>query len=177
MTLGARATLAAITGLACLASGAAAQSVQKFSLQVSGSILNATSSDATYEPRNRFAYEAQVRYTFGRLSLGAGLQRDAFWPDNTKLHSLVFLEPRYVAALWGSTAAYLAGRAGFGTLMCRVGACSSPQTTDLTLGGGLGVLIRLNGRMSADLGAQFMQVTSVRSSAYLAARAGLGIGL
>ncbi len=62
--------------------------------------------------------------------------------------------------------------------MCRVGVCAtSPQTTDLTYGGGLGVLIRLNGRMSADLGAQFMQVTSVRSSAYLSLRAGLGIGL
>jgi hypothetical protein len=91
MTPGARATLAAVAGLACLASGATAQSVQKFSLQGSGSMLHATSRDPSYNPRNRFAYEAQVRYTFGRLSLGAGFQRDGFYPDNTKLHSLIFL--------------------------------------------------------------------------------------
>jgi hypothetical protein len=177
MTIHARATLIAIAGLCVMGPESDAQSVQKFSLQGSGSMLHATSRDPSYNPRNRFAYEVQLRYTFGRLSLGAGFQRDGFYPDNTKLLSLVFLEPRYVAVVRGGIAGYLAGRAGLGTLMCRVGACSTPQTGDLSYGGGLGVLIRLNGRMSADLGAQFMQVTSVRSSAYLAVRAGLGIGL
>ncbi len=73
--------------------------MQKFSLQGYGTMLHATSRDPGYNPKKRFAYEVQVRYTFARLSLGAGYQRDGFYPDNTKLLSLIFLEPRYVATV------------------------------------------------------------------------------
>jgi predicted porin len=177
MTLRVRAVFVAIAGLTGVGSGLAAQSVQRFSVQGSGSVLHATSRDPSYVPRTRFAYEAQVRYTFGRFSLGAGYQRDAFYPSNTKLHSLLFLEPRYVAAAGSGAALYLAGRVGIGALVCRQDSPCGTQTSDATYGGGLGVLLRLNRSISADIGAQLLQVTSNLSSAYVMAQLGLTIGL
>lgn len=166
-----------IAGLFGLASSLGAQSLQRVSLQVAGSALYVTSRDPSYTGKSRIGFEAQGRYTFGRLSLGAGYQRSTVYPFREKQHSLLFLEPKYVATTRGGVALYLVGRLGLGSLVCRPEAQCRTQTTYGTFGGGSGLLIRLNRRMSADLGAQFLQVTGIYSSAYVMLRAGLGIGL
>jgi hypothetical protein len=47
----------------------------------------------------------------------------------------------------------------------------------LSYGGGGGLLFKLSRRLSADLGAQYFQVSGDLSSGYAMVRAGLGIGL
>ncbi len=73
-------------------------------------------------------------------------------------------------------AVYLAGRVGVGKLVCS-GGCVISQTTNVTLGGGGGLLFKLSHRLSADLGAQYFRVTGDLASGYAMLRAGLGIGL
>ena len=89
--------------------------------------------------------------------------------------SLGFVEPRYVIAAGSTLAFYLAGRLGAGKLVCSE-ACQA-QDTNLSYGGGGGVLIKLSRRASGDLGAQYFQVSGDLSSGYAMLRAGLSVGL
>ena len=160
---------------------AAAQSLQKFSLQASGAALFATTQDPSYQSKTRLGFEGQFRYTFGRFSIGAGYQRSTVFSFTgnplTVALSLGFIEPRYVVTSGGSVAAYLAGRLGIGTLICsKSGECASTKT-NLSYGGGGGLLFRLNRRLSVDLGAQYFAVNGDFSSSYALIRAGLGVGL
>lgn len=156
---------------------AASQSTQRLSLQGSGAALFPTTEDPNFESETRLGFEAQVRYTFSRFSIGAGYQRSTVFssPDLTLALSLGFVEPRYVVAAGNTLAFYLAGRLGAGKLVCSE-ACQA-QDTNLSYGGGGGVLIKLSRRVSGDLGAQYFQVSGDLSSGYAMLRTGLSIGL
>ena len=165
-----------------VAGSAAAQSLQRLSLQGSGAVLFATHSDATYQSRTRLGWEAQARYTFGRFSLGAGYQRSTVFaftegdPPPTLQLSFGFIEPRLVlfASRW--VAFYLAGRGGAGKLVS-----SAPDfnvgKTNIGYGGGGGLLFRMSSRVTADLGGQYFEVRGDLPSRYAMVRAGLGFGL
>lgn len=173
--------------LAGFASGSAAQSAQKLSIQGSGAVLFATRKDPTYDSKIRLGYEGQARYTFGRFSLGAGYQRSTVFAFTnnplTLALSFVFLEPRYVAAAGSGVALYLAGRAGAGKIVCSTSGECPPQDYQLGFGGGGGLLFRLSNRVSADLGGQFFQAPALSgpsgkfSSGYAMVRGGLSLGL
>jgi hypothetical protein len=175
---------AAIVGcLAGMAPGAAAQSLQKFSLQASGATLFATTKDPIYDSKTRLGFEGQARYTFGRWSVGAGYQRSTVFafknfPESLAL-SLGFVEPRFVVHAGGGVAFYLAGRLGIGKLICSQSTSCAPKKTNASYGGGGGggLLFRLSQRLSADLGGQYFQVSGNLTSGYAMVRAGLGIGL
>ncbi|HJR36594.1 MAG TPA: hypothetical protein VJ817_16680 [Gemmatimonadales bacterium] len=168
-----------ITGflLAGLPGSATPQSLQRLSLQGSGAALFPTTEDPNFESETRLGYEVQARYTFSRFSIGAGYQRSTVFssPDLNLALSLGFVEPRYVLAAGSTLALYLAGRLGAGKLVCSE-ACQA-QDTNLSYGGGGGVLIRLSRRASGDLGAQYFQVSGDLSSGYAMLRAGLSVGL
>jgi len=161
------------------ASRAAAQSLQRFSLQGSGAVLFATRNDPNFESKTRLGFEAQARYTFSRFSLGAGYQRSEVFssPQLSLTISLGFVEPRLVVAANNTLALYLAGRAGLGKLLCKPSESCNATKTNKVYGGGTGVLIKLGRRVSGDLGAQFFQMSGDLSSGYAMARAGLSIGL
>ena len=156
---------------------AASQSTQRLSLQGSGAALFPTTEDPNFESETRLGFEAQVRYTFSRFSIGAGYQRSTVFssPDLSLALSLGFVEPRYVVAAGRTLAFYLAGRLGAGKLVCSE-ACQA-QDTNLSYGGGGGVLIKLSRRVSGDVGAQYFQVSGDLSSGYAMLRTGLSIGL
>jgi hypothetical protein len=160
-----------------LVGSAAAQSLQRFSLQGSGAALFPTTEDPNFESETRLGYEVQARYTLSRFSIGAGYQRSTVFssPDLNLSLSLGFVEPRYVVAAGSTFALYLAGRLGAGKLVCSE-ACQA-QETNLSYGGGGGVLIKLSRRASGDLGAQYFQVSGDLSSGYAMLRAGLSVGL
>jgi len=170
-----------LAALVSLAPPGAAQSLQRLSLQASGAALFPTNEDPIFESKTRLGFEGQVRYTFGRFSLGAGYQRSTVFAfTNSSLTmalSLGFIEPRYVVAAGRGVAFYLAGRVGAGKLVCsRSGECNAGGT-NATYGGGGGLLFRLSQRFSADLGGQYFQVSGDLSSGYAMARVGLGVGL
>lgn len=176
-----RTPLLFLIGAAGLTEAAGAQSLQRLSLQASGAALFATKKDPDFESKSRLGYEGQIRYTFGRFSVGAGYQRSTVFafPNNdlSLALSLGFVEPRYVLAAGSGVAAYLAGRLGVGKLVCsRSGECGTGGT-NASYGGGGGLLFRLSQRLSADLGAQYFQVSGTLSSGYAMVRAGLGVGL
>jgi len=163
--------------LAGLLGPAASQSLQRLSLQGSGAALFPTTEDPNFESETRLGYEVQARYTFSRFSIGAGYQRSTVFssPDLNLALSLGFVEPRYVVAAGSTLAFYLAGRLGAGKLVCS-DACLARET-NLSYGGGGGVLIKLSRRVSGDLGAQYFQVSGDVSSGFGMLRAGLSIGL
>ena len=163
--------------LSGLSGSAAPQSLQRLSLQGSGAALFPTTEDPNFESETRLGYEVQARYTFSRFSIGAGYQRSTVFssPDLNLALSLGFVEPRYVLAAGSTLAFYLAGRLGAGRLVCSE-ACQA-QDTNLSYGGGGGVLIKLSRRASGDLGAQYFQVSGDLSSGYAMLRAGLSVGL
>jgi opacity protein-like surface antigen len=156
---------------------AAAQSVQRFSIQGSGAVLFPSQDDPNFESETRLGYEVQVRYTFSRFSLGAGYQRSTVFssPDLSLALSLGFIEPRYVITAGRIAAVYVAGRLGAGKLVCSEECLS--QDTNLSYGGGGGLLFKLGQRLTGDLGAQYFQVSGDFSSGYAMLRAGLGIGI
>lgn len=177
--------------LALALAGAApvgAQSLQRLSVQGSGALVFPTSESSTFENDTRLGWEAQLRYTFSRFSLGAGYQRSTVYKLTTGEFSgsvpVLFLEPRYVAAASSSVALYLAGRAGAGKLICNPSTDCADQSFEPTLGGGGGLLFALGERVSLDLGGQYFSTRFTPSAGadktwagYLLARAGLSIGL
>ncbi len=176
-----RASALLLSALVALAPRAAAQSLQRLSLQGSGAALFATKKDPDFDSKTRLGFEGQMRYTFGRWSFGAGYQRStvfAFKGNALRMAlSLGFIEPRYVVTAGGGVALYLAGRVGVGKLVCSQSGQCNTGGTNIAYGGGGGLLFRLSKRLSADAGAQFFQVDGTLSSGYAMARLGLGIGL
>jgi opacity protein-like surface antigen len=155
--------------------------LQKFSLQASGATLFSTTEDPNYQSETRLGFEGQFRYTMGRFSVGAGYQRSTVFSFTdsplTVALSLVFVEPRYVVTAGQAIAVYVAGRLGVGKLICSEPTDCAEPTTNLSYGGGGGLLFRLNRRLSVDLGAQYFAVNGDFSSSYALIRAGLGVGL
>lgn len=158
-----------------------AQSLQRLSVQGSGAVLFPSRDDPFVENDTRIGYEGQLRYTINRLSIGAGYQRSTVYKfsadgvDFSAALSLGFLEPRYVVAASNAAALYVAGRLGYGSLVCSE-ACNANDAY-LTYGGGGGVLLRLTQRMALDLGGQYFIANDTFDSGYAMVRIGLGIGL
>lgn len=156
-----------------------AQSLQRWSLQGSAAVIIPVSLPEDLDSEVGLGFDAQVRYTFSRWSVGAGYQRSDVYrasaADLTIALSLGFLEPRYVAFASGALAGYLAGRAGAGQLVCSRDRCDDDW--HVVLGGGGGLLYKLSDRLSLDLGGQYFVVTDATSSDYATARLGLGVGL
>lgn len=151
--------LAAAAGLAADLS---AQSAQAISLQLSA-IYNGVSGGVFSGLKDGFGGEAQVRYTPGALSVGAGFQYTQHGrrplpgdpdPADVKLYG-GFIEPRYRIHTGSYVVApYVSARfsllkAGFS------GGDLSLSSTFVQLNAGGGLLYRLGARFNLDAGATF----------------------
>ena len=140
------------------AAAAAAQTASRWSVQVSG--LYAMISAKVFETvENGPGAEAQVRFTPGALSIGAGgqLTRHGIASDVVGDMNLygVFVEPRYVFAIGSDRLApYLSARLSYlhGELD---GDQGSVEGNGAQLNAGGGVLVRLKQRVNLDLGATY----------------------
>ncbi|HEX9895150.1 MAG TPA: hypothetical protein VGA78_14560 [Gemmatimonadales bacterium] len=178
-----------VAGLALVgwAESSAAQSLQRWSIQGSGAVVFPTAAETDFQNEARLGWEAQVRYTFSRFSLGAGYQRSTVYRfetgDFSAAVSVGFLEPRYVLLASTLAALYVAGRAGVGQLVCSPAADCVEQEIDVALGGGGGILLRLSRRVAMDIGSQYFSTRydvaggAKRRAGYVLARLGLSIGL
>jgi hypothetical protein len=134
-----------------------AQSAQAISLQVSG-IYNGVFGNVFDGLNNGVGGEAQIRYTPGALSLGAGFQYTVHGlevhPEDASLYG-GFFEPRYRIHTGSNVVApYVSAR--FGILkMGFSGGDLSLSSTLIQLNGGGGVLYRIGPRLNLDLGATF----------------------
>jgi hypothetical protein len=134
-----------------------AQSAQAVSLQVSG-LYNGVFGNAFFGLRDGAGVEAQVRYTPGSLSVGAGFEYTNHGsdvrPENTRLYG-GFIEPRYrIHAGSNVVAPYLSARFS----LLKVGFSGndlSLSSNFIQLNGGGGLLFRLNSRVNLDVGATF----------------------
>ncbi|MEO8090000.1 MAG: hypothetical protein ABI703_06865 [Gemmatimonadales bacterium] len=134
-----------------------AQSAQAFSLQASG-LVNGVFRGVFNGLQDGVGGEAQLRYTPGALSLGAGFQFTIHELDGRRDNAQLyggFLEPRYrIHAGSNVVAPYVAARfsvlkAGFS------GGDLSLSSTFIQLNGGGGLLTRLTSRLNLDVGATF----------------------
>ena len=134
-----------------------AQSAQAFSLQASG-LVNGVFSGLLAGQQNGVGGEAQLRYTPGALSVGAGFQFTSHGlddrMDNAQLYG-GFLEPRYrIHAGSNVVAPYVSARCS----LLKVGFTGgdlSLSSTVIQLNGGGGLLTRLGSRLNLDVGATF----------------------
>jgi hypothetical protein len=139
--------------------GLQAQSAQRFSLQGSGLLLNLI-GDSFEGTDMGYGFEAQVRYTPSAWSLGVGFQYTSHGVEGIDDRATLiggFFEPRYVFSTSSSSLfPYLSGRF-YAVQYSSENTAAEVRTTStgLAANGGGGVLIRLGGRMNADLGATF----------------------
>jgi hypothetical protein len=135
----------------------AAQSAQAISVQVSG-LYNGVFGNVFDGLQDGIGGEAQIRYTPGALSVGAGFQYTnhglEMRPEDTRLYG-GFLEPRYRIHTGSNVLApYLSAR--FSLLKVGFsGGDLSVSSTFLQLNGGGGVLYRIGPRLNLDLGATY----------------------
>jgi hypothetical protein len=151
----------AATGAAILfVAESQAQSAQPISLQVSG-LYNTVDGDVFDNLNNGFGAEAQIRYTPGALSIGAGFQYTEHGrppvgvnPPDVRLYG-GFVEPRYRIHTGSYVIApYLSAR--FSLLKASFeGGELSLSSTFMQLNGGGGLLYRLGPRFNLDVGATF----------------------
>jgi hypothetical protein len=140
---------------ATLASDLQGQSAQTFSLQVSG-LVNGVLKDVFVGLQNGVGGEAQVRYTPGALSVGAGFEFTIHEleerTENARFYG-GFVEPRYrIHAGSNVVAPYVSAR--FAVLKIDFsGEDLSLSSTLLELNGGGGILVRLGPRVNLDVGA------------------------
>jgi hypothetical protein len=183
---------------ATLGSDLEAQSAQPFSLQVSG-LVSGVLKDVFIGLKHGVGAEAQLRYTPGALSVGAGLQFTIHGLEDRSNNARFyggFVEPRYrIHAGSNVVAPYVSAR--FAVLKIGFsGGDLSLSSTFLELNGGGGILVRLGPRINLDAGATLgynhlgsgilirrvgdleiaLPVTS-RSGSNLVAHLGLAIGL
>jgi len=134
-----------------------AQSAQAISIQVSG-LYNGVYGDVFNGVRSGYGGEAQIRYTPGALSIGAGFQYTthdvALQMEDIRFYG-GFLEPRY-RIYTGSyvLAPYVSARFS----LLKVGFSGGDLTLDssfIQVNGGGGILYRLGPRVNLDLGATF----------------------
>jgi len=173
--------------LAGLTSSMRAQSQQRWSIQGSGALVFPTADESDFENSTRLGWEAQVRYTFSRFSMGVGYQRSTVYQfstgDFSAAVSVFFAEPRYVVLAGSRAAVYLAGRIGMSTLVCSPEEDCAEQGGHFAGGGGGGVLVRLGSRVALDLGSQYFTTQydivggASRTAGYVLARLGLSVGL
>lgn len=158
-----RKLIGVVTSLGVVALGissAAAQTAQRFSVQASGLYANLF-GDAFANVGRGLGGEAQLRYTPGAFSIGAGFQYTDHdtpgTPDATFHLYGGFLEPRYVLDVGSSTLfPYVSTR--FSILSQKI-TRPNPQieisASGVTLNGGGGVLFRLGSRVNLDVGSTF----------------------
>lgn len=143
--------------VSALPRGAHAQSAQPISLQASG-LYNAVFGNLFRQMQDGLGVEAQIRYTPGALSIGAGFQYTnhdfAGHPEQARLYG-GFIEPRYRIHAGSNVAApYLAVR--FALLKVGIsGGDLSLSSNFIQLNGGGGLLVRLGPRTNLDLGATY----------------------
>jgi hypothetical protein len=172
-----------------LAGTAQAQSQQRLSIQGSGALVFPTAEETAFKNTTRLGWEAQLRYTFSRFSLGAGYQQSTVYKiegsDFSGAVSSLFVEPRYVLAAGSRLAFYLAGRVGMSQLVCSPKGDCAEQSWEAAYGGGGGLLFLLGNRVSLDLGSQYFatsyanapSVGGKTNAGYVLARLGLSVGL
>ena len=136
---------------------AEAQSAQPVSLQASG-LFNGVFGNLFQDLQDGFVGEAQVRYTPGALSVGAGFQYTSHaFRGRTERARLYggFIEPRYRIHAGSNVAApYLSVR--FSLLKVGItGGDLSLTSNFIQLNGGGGLLVRLGPRINLDLGATY----------------------
>ena len=177
-----------VIALLLLSSRGEAQSKELVSVQVSGEVVFPTEDYGVLEASATLGFEGQVRFTFGRFSVGAGYQRstvfksDASVGDITATLSVGFVEPRYVLGVFGNVAApYVAARLGYGGLLLRSANDVVRSTEESFIyGGGLGVIFQVAERVGIDVGAQYFvaDFTGGQGSAgYFLTRLGVSVGL
>jgi hypothetical protein len=181
---------------AAFSSDLEAQSAQPFSLQVSG-LVSGVLKKVFVGLKHGVGAEAQLRYTPGALSVGAGFQFTIHEleerSENARFYG-GFIEPRYrIHAGSNVVAPYVSAR--FAVLKVGFsGEDLSLTSTFLELNGGGGILVRLGPRINLDAGATLgynrlgkgllksqvdtegVQVTP-QSGSNLVAHVGLAIGL
>jgi hypothetical protein len=148
-----------VLGLSCLIarSEVQGQSAQTVSLQVSG-LYNGVFGDVFAGLEDGFGGEAQLRYTPGALSVGAGFQYTSHGIENEEDLKLRlyggFIEPRYRIRTGSSTTApYISAR--FSLLKVGFSDERTLSSTFVQLNGGGGFLFRLSSRVNLDLGATY----------------------
>jgi hypothetical protein len=134
-----------------------AQSAQAISIQVSG-LYNGVFGNVFSGLQDGLGGEAQIRYTPGALSIGAGFQYTTHGlearPENARLYG-GFFEPRYRIHTGSNVVApYVSAR--FSVLKVGFsGGDLSINSTFIQLNGGGGVLYRIGPRLNLDVGATF----------------------
>ena len=134
-----------------------AQSAQAISVQVSG-LYNGVFGNVFSGLQDGFGGEAQIRYTPGALSLGAGFQYTSHGletrPESARLYG-GFFEPRYRIHTGSNVLApYVSAR--FSVLKVGFsGGDLSITSTFIQLNGGGGLLYRVGPRLNLDVGATF----------------------
>ncbi len=157
-----RVGLLSLAAASLLAGGLQAQSAQAISLQVSG-LYNGLYGDIFGAFKNGVGGEAQIRYTPGALSVGAGFQYTAHGrkpsaidpePVDASLYG-GFIEPRYRIHTGSNVIApYISAR--FSLLKPGFdGGSLSFSSTFIQLNAGGGLLYRLGPRFNLDAGATF----------------------
>jgi hypothetical protein len=149
-----RTPIGILLALAWLASGATAQTAQKFSLQISGLGVRLTG-----QPDERLKFggggELQVRWNPSAFSIGVGGQTTVHKLDNgnaTITYKGAFLEPRYILTALGDAVA-LYGSARLMSLSATYQFLGVTRSVDgFAVSGGGGLLIRLGSRVNGDLG-------------------------
>jgi hypothetical protein len=134
-----------------------AQSAQAVSIQFSG-LYNGVYGDVFTGLQNGFGGEAQIRYTPGALSIGAGFQYTNHGvenrPEDAHLYG-AFLEPRYRIHTGSNVVApYVSARLS----LLKVGFSGgdlSLTSSFIQVNGGGGLLYRLAPRLNLDMGATF----------------------
>jgi hypothetical protein len=149
-----RSILFQLAAAALLAAEVHAQSAQAISVQVSG-LFHGSVFDAM---KSGYGGEAQLRYTPGALSIGAGFQYTTHgWevgPEDIRLYG-GFLEPRYRIHTGSNVIApYVSARLSYLKIGFSGGDLSLSSSVIQVNGGG-GLLYRLGPRLNLDLGATF----------------------
>jgi hypothetical protein len=134
-----------------------AQSAQPISLQVSG-LYNGVFGQVFTGLEDGVGGEAQLRYTPGALSIGAGFQYTAHELENREEDARLyggFVEPRYrIHAGSNVVAPYLSAR--FSVLKVGFsGGALSLSSAFIQLNGGGGLLFRVGSRVNLDVGGTF----------------------
>jgi hypothetical protein len=150
-----RLVMVALAGV--LAREARAQSAQPVSLQASA-LYNGVFGNLFAGLQDGFGGEAQIRYTPGALSFGAGFQYTSHaFEGRTERARLYggFIEPRYRIHAGSNVAApYLAVR--FALLKVGISGGDLSLTSNfIQLNGGGGLLVRLGPRINLDVGATY----------------------
>jgi hypothetical protein len=152
-----RSILLPVLASVLLGRGLQAQSAQAISVQVSG-LYNGVFGNAFQRLEDGIGGEAQIRYTPGALSIGAGFQYTSHGqetqPEDIRLYG-GFIEPRYRIHTGSNIIApYLSARFA----LLKIGFSGGDLSTSsafIQLNGGGGLLYRLGPRFNLDLGATY----------------------